>query len=364
MRALELAESALIGVLLIHPQGIAEIPWLDASDFSEDGRGAVFAEIRRQVRSGGAVDAMSIANGVRSRADVHPLLLSVSRLHSMMALAPRTAGHDVVLYGRMVLEAAIRRHVRGLGVEVSAAPLGEPTLAPRRVIDMTSHALDSVDALRDRWNGSIERPDDRNRARLAAARQLGQIEPPSREAVAAAERHLIAAAITGPAARELVDRFGPDDFAERATSATWRAVATLNDSDRPVNVVTVAWEQQRGVTQFGQGLTVDELRKLAGVPPVGVDTDADIVAAARLCRVTAAATRNLATAVNRAGLAVDDVLTTARLSVDAMCGVAERVAPRVPDPTVSANLAARAESDTLRDTRRPVPVPGPRHVVP
>jgi hypothetical protein len=230
---------------------------------------------------------------------------------------------------------------------------------------MASQAVDSVEALRERWNGSIERPDGRHRARLAAARQLTQIEAPSREAVAAAERRIIAGAITGPEVRELVERFGPEDFAERATSATWRAVATLNDSDRPVNVVTVAWEQQRGASQFGLGLTVDELRELAAVPPVGVDPDADIVAAGRLCRVTASATRNLAVAADRAGLAVDDVLTTARLSVDALRGVAERVAPRVPSPAVSASLAVRAQSDDAQcGARRPVPLPGPRHVAP
>lgn len=363
MRALELAESALIGALLVDPQRVAEIAWLDASDFSEDGRGAVFDEIRRQVRAGGAVDAMSIANGVRSRDDVHPLLLSVSRLHTMMALAPRTSEGDVALYARMVLEAAIRRQVRGLGVEVSASALGEPTSAPRRVIDMATRTVDSVESLRERWNGSIEQPEECHHVRLAAARQLEQIEPPSQEAVAAAERHLIAAAITGPAVRELVERFGPDDFAERATSATWRAVATLNDSNRPVNIVTVAWEQQRGATEFGPGLTVDELRELAAVPPVGVDADADVVAAARLCRVTSSATRNLATAADRAGLALDDVLTTARLSVDALRGVAERVAPRVPNPAASEALAVRAETDAPRDARRPVPLPGPRHVV-
>jgi replicative DNA helicase len=327
MRPVELAESALLGALLVDPSRVDELYWLDPADFSEGGRAAIFDELRRQVAGGTAVDAMSIADGLRCRTDVHHDLVSTVRLHDMIA---STVDGDVGLYGRMVLEAAIRRQVRGLGVEVSAAPLGEHELASARTVDAAERVLSSVENLRERWDGGLCRAES-DWPRLAAARQIAQVEPPSRDAVAVAERRLIAAAITGPSVTRLVERFGPDDFAERATSATWRAVATLSDCGKPVNVVTVAWEQQRGRRQFGPGLPVDELRELARVPPLGIDSDADVVAAARLHRVASDATHNLAAAANHTSLALEDVLTTTRVSINAVRRLAERI--KAVDPS-------------------------------
>ena len=360
MRPVELAESALLGVLLLDPSRVAEVPWLGPDDFVEAGRGAIFDEVRRQVAAGGNVDAPSIAHALRGGRqqgrldDVHRDLVSANRLHSLVAMTPRSAPDDVKLYGRMVLEASLRRQVRGgLGIQISAAPLGEPVLAPARVIEAASRVLTSVEWLGGRWNistsepaakdpPSIETPVDTYRHQLAGARQVGQLEPPQQDVVAAAERHLIAAAITGLPINSLVERFGPDDFANPATAATWQAVATLHDGGRPVNVVTVAWEQQRSAASNGSGLPIDELQELASVPPVGVEADADLVAASLLNRLAETASSNLTAAADHAGLEPLDVMATAQLTVDAVRHVAERVSRKAANPSAAAVLAEQA----------------------
>ena len=360
MRPVELAESAVLGAVLLDSSRVTQVPWLEADDFVEAGRAAIFDEVRRQVAAGGNVDAASIADALRGGRqqgridDVHADLVSANRLHSLVAMTPRSAPDDVKLYGRMVLEASLRRQVRGLGVEISAAPLGEPMLAPARVIEAAARVHASVAQLGARWSTSTGervttglpttgRPVEEYRHRLAAARQVGQLEPPHEDVVAAAERHLIAAAITGLPVDSLVERFGPDDFATPATAATWQAVATLHDGGRPVNVVTVAWEQQRSAALNGPSLPIEELRELASVPPVGVEADADLVAASRLNRLAETASRNLTAAAEHAGLQPPDVMTTAQVTVDAVRHVAERVAPRAADPASVAVLAVRAD---------------------
>lgn len=632
MNPIEAAESALIGTLLRHPEQVRAVSWLQPADFSEGGRADVFAVIRGCVTAGQPVDPVRITDELRARytdwrtrghnngapagalgeQPTHPSLVDATRLHSMLALAGNLGHADPTVYGRMVLEASLRREIRGLGVEVSAAALGEPATAPARVMAAAENLTHDLDQLHDRWRAAtdihhidttearrllarlaIERdltharlrgplarglssehrallaeladaaragsdqeltrkagqvaealqastdggvaalgrdaarsaaalrgdraalewvvagsgplssayetllgreaghdtaiadldtagvrvqaiPDttssepgrywvtvahlphshhphigdddlapphltrndaaalrahyqdeqriaglavvDRRQAdsaldaaaeavagpdgrvhnellyggerpgpntidavsavledtthvlarvhdaapaatpptsertlthqrREAAAQRLARADRPTRDKVRAAERQLIAAALTtGPGT--LTDRLEPGDFSSPDTAATWAAISALHDSGQPVNLVTVAWEQQRNSArpQGAAGLPVDELHALTDVAPVGVDDAADLIAAHRVYQVAETVRTNFDAIAKHPGVTIDGLVESGLHSARAVHDLAHRLRPAYGDVSRAADLIDQANA--------------------
>jgi len=367
MRPVELAEQALAGALLDDPERVRKVAdWLTAADFNDAQCAAVYEAVRDRVLAGGECTPQTVLEDLRADTDLQWRGGSAAIgpwLHTLVHHCPPDP--DAVTYARMVLESSVRRQLDLVGLRVQAAaaePDGDVTAA----VDET---LREIEAQGRRWRAATGRirtvPEDPAHPAaaaqlLSADRTIRDLAPPDEIDVSGAEHDVIHGVLREPGVlRQLAPRLEPEDFADPARGNTYRAARTLHELGHRVDVVTIAWEQQRQAGQHGPGLPVDQLRQMAAdiAAPGRAEHCAQTVGRAALYRLAESARESVREAVRNPGITPVDLLDTATFTYRGVRTAAERTRP-------AQRLRQRLERQKLpamraSRTEPPSPTPAP-----
>ena len=274
MTSVEFVEKALIGSLLNDSNRREDVPWLQIEDFTNP----LCRAIWRHLESGNPpqcqplIDLVEMSEILGRDYELHPRLRSPAELVTLQIQAPQRPA--VVEYGRILVQATIRREVAAMGLQLqSLAKSG-----PEQIIDAAANALATLEGMDQRWQVSTDHP-------TAADPDIGKVSSSltsegsspttgSRSRTGflgdddmdhqMAEKAVIGAAVHDwpPGARaQVLDRVLSSDFTTGRAVATWLAVERLAEHGAPIDEVTVAWQVLRAGNRSGDGLTVQELRE-------------------------------------------------------------------------------------------------------
>ncbi|WP_340672152.1 DnaB-like helicase N-terminal domain-containing protein (plasmid) [Saccharopolyspora sp. ID03-671] len=258
--------------------------------------------------------------------------LTAPGLHQLIATAPPNRVAQPEAYARIVLESSIRRQVQAAGIRVGQAAETSPDLAD--MLGVVTNALTEVDHAQQRWSALTDRTGGElaPRAPLDVAGLDG--ERPTTEATRDAEYGLISEAIANPRVLDeldLANTVTPEDFADPELGNTWRATVAVHASAAAtgtrVDVITVAWEQQRQSPVHGEGLDVEDLAEAGQTIPLGdghAQHCADAVLRGSISRLTHTAAESVTKAAQHPGLQPADVLHTSTTALDAVLHKASR----------------------------------------
>ncbi|MFJ4676880.1 DnaB-like helicase N-terminal domain-containing protein [Kitasatospora sp. NPDC088783] len=256
------AEQAVLGALLLAPRQLANVAtWLEPRNFYRPAHAALYEALLAQQQAGHPALAGEKSEARRAWAleAMESAAASCPSFtpfygHTLISACP-TSDH-AALYGRMVLESAVRREVHEHAHRLLAAARAAD-VDPDVVIRLTADLRAAIDRLADTW-GSID-------ARPLAAAGPWPLELP--EAAARQTRHqeeaLLASLTAAPA--ELADLVGwlhPGDLLDAGHREVYRALAALAHRGEPIDPLTVLWEvQHRGALTDGT-LTAERVRTL------------------------------------------------------------------------------------------------------
>jgi replicative DNA helicase len=368
MRPVDLAEQALAGALLDDPERVRTVAdWLTAADFNDAQCAAVYEAVRDRVLAGRACTPQTVLEDLRADTDLQWRGGSAAIgpwLHTLVHHCPPDP--DAVAYARMVLEASVRRQLDLVGLRVQAAAV-DPDGDVAAAVDET---LREIEAHGRRWRAAtsrihtvLEEPAHPSAAAgqlLAADRAIRDLAPPDEIDVGGAEHEVIHGVLREPGIlRELVPRLEPEDFADPARGNTYRAARTLHELGHRVDVVTIAWEQQRQAVQHGPGLPVEELRQMAAgiAAPGRAEQCAQIVGRAALYRLAEQARASVRQAVRNPGINPVDLLDTATFTYRGVRTAAERTRPaqRLRNRLENAAIAGRPKRREPQMSSPPTP---------
>ncbi|MGW6752439.1 DnaB-like helicase N-terminal domain-containing protein [Streptomyces sp. NPDC055006] len=243
------AEQAVLGALFLDPGQLNRLDtWLHPEHFSRPAHSALYAAMLKLQADEHPVTAAPVGGPVPltwitdtlQEASTHAGGLTPSYPHLLISACPR-ADHAPV-YGRMVLEGAIRR-----SVAQHAARLHQAALADDRngtVEETLHHAQVLSDVLTDlaRAWGTKARPAQPP----AAYAPQASTPPPLSEQGLADEEFLLGCLASRPEQLlELVHWLLPDDFADPGNQQIYRALVALHHRGEPIDQLTVLWETQR-----------------------------------------------------------------------------------------------------------------------
>jgi replicative DNA helicase len=287
--------------------------------------------------------------------------LTAPYLHTLMHTAPVPHGRQLESYALFVAEAAVRRDVERGGMRVAQATEANPELVA--LIAAVDTAVDQIDALQQRWRAVTG---DRTLTGVLDAGggpiTVPRVDPdsitvgldlfapaPDERTLAAAQDSVLAHLLVEPAAlARLVDRLLPEDFADPELGNAYRAAIEVHTAARTggplVDVVTVAWEQQRHVAQHGPGAAPERLLALRDSTVLGdLGYVADVVMRGALSRLTAQAATAVQQAAQHPGLQPGDVLHTARMAYTAVRATADRMTGQASTASRMSGFAALAD---------------------
>jgi replicative DNA helicase len=297
--------------------------------------------------------------------------ITAPMLHTLMATAPLPQLARPESYGLMVLEASIRRRVEqgGMRVEQYVEQAGGDLGAVLAAVD---NALAEVERTQHRWDSvtgrthliSVLNPEPGRDGQPSgdsadAPGDAGPVllEAPSAKHLKYAEEAVVAAVLSTPdVLAALHDRLVPEDFADAALANTYRSALELHARGEHIDMVTVAWEQQRHQHQHGPGIAPEQMIALHGMfgDPA---YHADVVMRGSLTRLTRGAAEAVQRAAQHPGLHPSDVLHTTRMAYTAVRDTAARMSGRGSRTARLAGLSSPVPlGDALRDTS-----PAPPH---
>jgi hypothetical protein len=276
MTSVEFVEKALIGSLLNNSSRRAVVPWLRVEDFTNPLCRAIF----RHLESGNPphcqplIDLVEMSDVLGRDYDLHPRLRSPAELATLQFHSPEKPA--VLEYGRIIVEASIRREVAAMGLQLESLATGEP----EQIIDGVANALGYLEGLYQRWQVSTGHraqvdSDLRKVGSFLAAGRSSQITNSGSESAATdegmdqqmAEKAVIGAAVHDwppGASAQVLGTVRDCDFTDPRAAATWHSVAYLAEHDAPIDEITVAWQAVRVCGQADDGLTLQELRETRG----------------------------------------------------------------------------------------------------
>jgi hypothetical protein len=272
MTRAEFVEKALIGALLNDSTRRDELPWLCAEDFTNP----LYRAIWLHLESGNPpkcqplIDLVEMSEILGRGYELHAKLRGPAELATLQIQTPEK---PVVLeYGRILVEATIRREVAAMGLRLESLASGEP----EQIIDGVASALARIEGLDQRWQVSMGQRKEVDSDLIGAAptvRADGLSSPadPDARTLPAGEgmdqqlavRAVIGAAVHDwpPGARvHVLQNVGRSDFLDARAAATWQAIEHLAEHEAPIDEITVAWQTGRAHSRTGDGLTVRELR--------------------------------------------------------------------------------------------------------
>jgi replicative DNA helicase len=341
---IELAERALLGTLLLQPAQRTEVVgWLLADDFADPWHRVVYAAIVNDASPD------SVTEAYRRFAAAHgPLRSPAARFATLIQSAPdRPIARR---YAAMVLEASIRRQVAGIGVLLEAAAVRAASTAwsGREPLQLLRERLVAAER---RWH-TAQHPQAQQvtaepampavDALLGAARLVAATPPPDPARVRDAESSVLSAILLNPRCLPgVAGRIRPGLFGDPRHRACYEAILDLAERGEPIDIVTVAWQQQHDRELHGPGPTIEDLAGLVALAPPGSPTyltDRLAVLAAR--RIANDAAEQLRSLAYRPGLDVEDLLFTARLHAMSVRDAIDSISRHEPLATTGVAVTA------------------------
>jgi replicative DNA helicase len=231
------AERAVIGALLLEPDGFADVrEWLGPDDFNGTAEQQAYEAICTLGDRGEVVSPAGVDHELHGDRTAAPLLADGAYLVDCMQLCPAPA--RAAVYGRMVLEMAIRRRVVDQGVR----------LRQRAEKAETSHELNLVFAQVDSARRDVERLHQREAQATRSHSPTPLLAPVAasprrggREDVPI-ERTAIHALADQPSALDAVTRWlSSTDFSDAECSGLYGEMAALHAAKSPIDRVTLSW---------------------------------------------------------------------------------------------------------------------------
>ena len=334
MKAAHLAESATLGGLLIDPPAIGQVAlWLRSGDFADPWHAELYTVLRERTAArqdtGPEVVGLDLLDRLGHRRAELPRVQEVLRC----VPAPSATVH----YGRMVLEASLRREVTWQGVLLRACALAAALQRDARPVAVgTSMVRTALGEGERRWqlasggspSAEVTHPELapvlRNLDRYLAADRFLSAHP-AVEDVVAHERSLVCSLIVRSGALPAVRRWlRPQALQDQAWRAAYLAVLELHDTGAPIDPVTVAWEIRRAAAQHGPGPDPAELTMawdIAG--PSEPAFHGRQVAAALVRRTADHAARSIEAAAGNPGLDLPGVYETGTLVLGGLLAASE-----------------------------------------
>jgi replicative DNA helicase len=268
----QLAERSLLRGLIENPAPVGEMRgWLRPGDFADTWHRAVYTAVVERHVAGEAVDPQAMSDALTER--LGPRLADRPRFAALITAMPYTP--NTVAYGRMVLDAGLRRELVGLGVLLRAAAVQSAVDRTSVPLTTTCNLVDvGLDAAASRWAAATGAPQQQDNVvplALRAAFRNGEAQEgaaryldahPGRDA--AAERshvvELVGALIAHPEAVAQVASWLP---IAAIGDLGWRLIygttIELTELGEPVDLVTVAWAARQHA-QHGPALpSLEEL---------------------------------------------------------------------------------------------------------
>ncbi|WP_030253099.1 DnaB-like helicase N-terminal domain-containing protein [Streptomyces violens] len=260
------AEQAVLGAVLLEPRQLGRLSgWLRPEHFYRPAHSALYAamlDLRAEDHPAtkappDAPVPLAWVNDTLARASAHTRGLTASYMHSLVSACPRPA--HAPLYGRMVLEGAIRRTVtehaerlyHGARADAARGTGVAETLRHAQVL------YEVLDDLGRRWGSEVvARPGTAQAASAAPGDRADGRVP-------ADEEFLLGTLTAYP--RQLGDVVGwlrPEDFADSGHRQIYRALSALHHRGEPVDQLTVLWECQRRGALVDGTLDADRVRCL------------------------------------------------------------------------------------------------------
>lgn len=370
MKAVQLAEAATLGALLLEPAALKQVAtWLRAGDFADPWHGRLYTVMRERLAASQAVNPEDVGLQLLNR--VGPHRADLVRIANLLRVAP--VRPQPSRYAAMVLESSLRREVTGQGVLLRASALSAALTQERRpLIAGTALVDDALTAGEGRWqlasgeppSGATAHPElapvRRNLDKALAADKLLSAHPDlDVHQVREHEQRLIAALVCHPGELPGVRRWlTPEALVDRPWRAVYAALLELADRGMPVDVVTVAWQVQHGSRQLGPGPEPATLVRDVAEAAIDDPRYYSRPVAADLVRRTAdSAARALQAAADNPGIDVPDLFETARLVTASVRTAASGLPDRANDLTPARHLAAvRTEPTPSRAVALSAPV--------
>ena len=234
MNTTELVERASLGSLLLEPDQVGAVsPWLRESDFLYPRSQVTYRLITAPTATGaqaGIHDVLAAA-----LADPAARLNSVAGpyLHELLA-SPGRAGRAVV-YGRLVVEASVRRRLDELAAQLCrrASSVAQSGQAVPALAGATSQAIDDLDSL-------VTRLGDTDPSGRGPLRQPLKTQSIGGGPACQVEEYLVEALTDNPGLVAVVTTWlRPGDFQNRQHAGTYRSMLALAAAGRPVDHITV-----------------------------------------------------------------------------------------------------------------------------
>lgn len=250
-------EEALLGALLNDPRLIADVPWLNASDFTDPLCHALWTELSRRPAPDPAPDAGQLAERLAATTELHRNHRSASAIAQLQLQAPFKPA--VVAYARILLEATTRREILALGWRLTQVDPAQPEQGLRHIAEI-SRALQQARQPTHDADGRPHpaetahhpQPDGHlglgangvqaSRCSAATPRLSGHHEDMHQDLAHAA---VLGAAIhDSPAGSRghVLATVRPDDLTDPALRSAWTAVTDLHQAGQPIDEITVYWQ--------------------------------------------------------------------------------------------------------------------------
>jgi replicative DNA helicase len=242
MQLARAAERAVIGALLLEPARLADVhEWLRPDDFDGGAERQTYQAICHVTDRGEPLTPDLVDRQLREGKADGPVLADGAFLIGTMDACPAPSRASV--YGRMVLELSIRRHI--------AADIAG--LRHKAEQASTSEQLNTVFAQIDGVQLGVKNLHLREalaaHTASVAPNWAGELKPLSRfpryeEGVV--ERQAVVALVDQPAALKTVARWlKPNDFSDDECASLFSELTVLREANNPIDGITVAWRARR-----------------------------------------------------------------------------------------------------------------------
>ncbi len=326
-----LAEQATLGALLLDSAPLTPIrQWLRPGDFADTWCGWVFTTMLERHTAREPIDPVLVGQDMTARHGRR--LAALPQLHTLVANTPQ-ASH-VTEYARVVVDAALRREITGLGVLLRAA--AAQTAFDGSAIPMTAtcNLVDAgFDTAAERWATALGVAHDpvvvplalraaaRNGdARESAARYLDAHPPRDVGAEHQHEVDLVGTLIAHPEhIAAVADWLPPQRIGDPAWRLLYATTLELAELGRPVDLITVASTAARYAHHGPELPALDDLRSVVEAgwlawPSAVVRT----VAADQVRRLADVGADQLSQAAANPGVQVGDIADTGHLITAAL----------------------------------------------
>jgi replicative DNA helicase len=280
--------------------------------------------------------------------------LTSFHLHALVAACPRPA--HAAVYGRMVLEGALRRAITDHADHLRDALTG-PEPEPEKAVHRIRALNSTLGDLARRWGAQL-----RPTASPVPLPVQDVREPPSSQLLDD-ERYLISALTTHPhALGELVSWLRPEDFSAHAHARIYQCLTTLRHRGEPVDAVTVLWEaQRRGALADGTFTGPDDVLHLCDAPAADGMAGhlGERIVRAAFIRTGLEAVHQLRVLADDASHAPDRLISHSLLALRPVQAVHQRWQAAHGTPSLPAAPAAVAARAAAARARSPSPPPTP-----